>query len=166
MTTGVDADFDAYVRARQDMFVRFGYMLAGNRADGEDLAQVALAKLYLKWDTIREAAAMDAWVRTVMVNEHTSWWRRAWKKRESSSDDIGRISDQVSAASLGTSFDPDLWAAVMTLPDRQRITVVLRVYEDLTEAQTAEILGCSVGTVKSNFHRALATLRTRMEVPA
>jgi DNA-directed RNA polymerase specialized sigma24 family protein len=70
-------EFAAYVKARQDDFVRLAYLLTGDRMTDEDLAQTALAKLYLNGDTIRQVQSTDAWVRRVMVNEHTSWWRRA-----------------------------------------------------------------------------------------
>ena len=161
-----DDEFAAYVRARQDAFVRFGYLLTGDRMAGEDLAQIALAKLYLKWDTIRQVRSTDAWVRRVMVNEHASWWRRSWRRRENLDVDPARDSERRGAVDTAP-IDRELWAQVMALPPRQRAAVALRYYEDLTEAQTAEILGCSVGTVKSQVHRSLATLRTKLEeVPA
>jgi RNA polymerase sigma-70 factor (sigma-E family) len=156
-----DEEFASFVRARQDALVRFGYLLTGDRMSGEDLTQIALAKLYLKWSTIRRTESMEAWVRKVMVNEYTSWWRRAWRKRESLAWDPAR--EDLHRALTDKPLDRELWDKVMTLPPRQRAAVALRFYEDLTEAQTAEILGCSIGTVKSQTHRALATLRTRLE---
>ena len=156
-----DGEFASFVRARQDALVRFGYLLSGDRMSGEDLTQIALAKLYLKWSTIRQTESMEAWVRKVMVNEYTSWWRRAWRKRESLDWDPAR--EESERGVTDTTMDRELWGKVMTLPPRQRAAVALRFYEDLTEAQTAEILGCSIGTVKSQTHRALATLRTRLE---
>jgi RNA polymerase sigma-70 factor (sigma-E family) len=163
MDAAAEEEFAAFVRARQHALVRFGYALTGDRMLGEDLAQTALAKLHLKWATIRQAGALEAWVRKVMVNEHTSWWRRAWRHRESvgiqASEQVVPVEDRLP--------DHDLWQAVLTLPARQRAAVVLRYYEDLTEAQTAEVLGCSIGSVKSQTHRELATLRSRYEeVPA
>ena len=156
----VDEEFAAFVRARQQALLRFACVLTGDRMSGEDLVQTALARLYLKWDTIRQTEALDAWVRRVMVNEHTSWWRRAWRHRES-------VGLEARAAERAAPVDPgvghELWDHVLRLPPRQRAAVVLRYYEDLSEAATAEILGCTVGTVKSQVHRALATLRTRLE---
>ena len=165
LTTDAEDEFAAFVRARQHALVRFGYLLTGDRMSGEDLAQTALAKLYLKWDTIRRAEAVEAWVRRVMVNENATWWRRAWRHRE-------RVDFDAAHADHHASTDPAvvddaLWRQVLSLPPRQRAAIALRYYEDLSEAQTAEILGCSVGTVKSQTHRALASLRTRLEeVPA
>jgi RNA polymerase sigma-70 factor (sigma-E family) len=165
LTTDDEDEFAAFVRARQHALVRFGYLLTGDRMSGEDLAQTALAKLYLKWDTIRRAEAVEAWVRRVMVNEHATWWRRAWRRRERVDFDAAHA-DHHPASDPTTdpaAADGDLWRQVLTLPPRQRAAIALRYYEDLSEAQTAEILGCSVGTVKSQTHRALASLRTRLE---
>lgn len=161
MSTQAEADFAAFVRARQDALVRFGYSLTGDVQSGEDLVQTALAKLYLKWDTIRRVEALDSWVRRVMINEHTSWWRRAWRHREILDRWDDRRLDP--RAAPDPAADPDLWAVVQSLPARQRAAVALRFYEDLSEAQTAAVLGCSVGTVKSHTHRALSTLRTRLQ---
>ncbi len=162
---GHEEDFAAFVRARQNALVRFGYLLTGDRMSGEDLTQTALARLYLKWDTIRQTEAIEAWVRRVMVNEHASWWRRAWRHRERL--DFDTAHSDSNAGPQSTPFDDDLWRQVLALPPRQRAAIALRFYEDLSEAQTAEILGCSVGTIKSQTHRALAALRTKLEeVPA
>ncbi|WP_323101989.1 SigE family RNA polymerase sigma factor [Intrasporangium sp. YIM S08009] len=161
-------DFAAFVRARQHALVRFGYLLTGDRMSGEDLTQTALARLYLKWDTIRSTEAVEAWVRKVMVNEHTNWWRRAWRHRERLDFDAAHSDARPApGGSADGRVDDDLWRQVLALPPRQRAAVALRYYEDLSEAQTAEILGCSIGTVKSQTHRALASLRTKLEeVPA
>jgi RNA polymerase sigma-70 factor (sigma-E family) len=156
-----EAEFAAFVRAKQDALVRFGYFLTGDTHSGEDLAQTALAKLYLKWDTIRSVEALDAWVRRVMVNEHTSWWRRQWRRREVLDGDLARRPEPPGPPDQIP--DADLWSGVQSLPTQQRAAIALRYYEDLSEAQTAAILGCSVGTVKSHTHRALATLRTRLQ---
>ena len=91
-------DFAAFVRARQHALVRFGYLLTGDRMSGEDLTQTALAKLYLKWDTIRASEAVEAWVRKVMVNEHTTWWRRTWRHRERLDVATGRITLRLKGA--------------------------------------------------------------------
>ncbi|MDC5697145.1 SigE family RNA polymerase sigma factor [Intrasporangium calvum] len=168
MRSDAEEEFAEFVRARQHALVRFGYLLTGDRMAAEDLTQTALARLYLKWDTIRQAGAMEAWVRRVMVNEHTSWWRRAWRRRETVDFDATHLADRTASTDPGpVSPDDSLWQHVLRLPPRQRAAVALRYYEDLSEAQTAEVLGCSIGTVKSQTHRALATLRSRLaEVPA
>lgn len=153
-----DAAFSAYLEARQAAFLRTAWALTGNPHDAADLVQNAMAKLYLSWDSVRDQGALDAWVRRVMVNENTSLWRRAWKRRE-------RSTDVIPERSVSDSYDDGhsgaLWQLVQDLPPRQRAVLVLRYYEELTEAETAEVLGVSVGTVKSQCSRALSSLRSR-----
>ena len=161
-TTSKDADFSAYLAARQASLLRTAYLLTGNRHDAEDLVQVAFAKLYLSWDKVRDRGSVDGYIRRILVNEHNSLWRRAWKRRESSQDHtvLGRLDEPVH-----DSYDDGrasvLWDVVQTLPRRARAVVVLRYYEELSEAETADALGISVGTVKSQSSRALAILRER-----
>ena len=155
---GKDADFSAYMSARQPALYRTAYLLAGDHAGAEDLLQNAFAKLYLSWDRIRDHGALDGWVRRVMVNEHNSLWRRAWKRREHSTDTIPETGAH---DAYDDGVGGALWSFVQTLPPKQRSVVVLRYYEQLSEAETADILGISVGTVKSQTSRALAGLRTR-----
>lgn len=150
-------DFRSYVAARSPALLRTAYMLSGNRADAEDLLQTALAKTYLAWDRIREREAVDGYVRRVMVNTQTSWWR----KRKV--DEYPTESLPEGPAGRDASADLDLhdalWTALAGLPKRQRAMVVLRYYEDLSETETAAVMGVSVGTVKSTTSRALAKLR-------
>jgi RNA polymerase sigma-70 factor (sigma-E family) len=147
--------FRAYVAARSAALLRTAYLLTGNRADAEDLLQTALAKTYLSWDRIRERDALDGYVRRIMVNTQTSFWRR--KRPEALYDEVpdrpGR--DRHADSDLHDA----LWTALAQLPAKQRAAVVLRYYEDLSEADTAVILGVSIGTVKSTTSRALAKLR-------
>ena len=155
-----DAAFAAYMAARQPSLLRTAYLLSGDRHTAEDLVQTALAKLYLSWDKVERRELLDGYVRRIIVNEHNSLWRRAWKRREHSTDVVpdhrtvqDRHDDGQSAA---------LWEFVQTLPRKQRAVVVLRYYEDLSEAEVADILGISVGTVKSQASRALAAMRSRV----
>ena len=150
-------DFRSYVAARSPALMRTAYMLSGNRADAEDLLQTALAKTYLAWDRIREREAVDGYVRRVMVNTQTSWWRRR-KVDEHPTDALPERSGGRDATADADLHDA-LWTALSTLPKRQRAMVVLRYYEDLSEAETAQVMGVSVGTVKSATSRALAKLR-------
>jgi RNA polymerase sigma-70 factor (sigma-E family) len=157
-----DADFAAYLAARQPSLLRTAYLLTGNRHDAEDLVQTAFAKLYLSWDKVRDQGSMDGYVRRILVNEHNSLWRRAWKKREHSADDetLHRL-DRPHHDPEHDGVGDALWDVVQTLPRRARAVVVLRYYEEMSEAETAAVLGISVGTVKSQTSRALATLRGR-----
>jgi RNA polymerase sigma-70 factor (sigma-E family) len=149
--------FRAYVAGRSPALLRTAYLLTGNRADAEDLLQTALAKTYLAWDRIREREALDGYVRRVMVNSHTSRWRRR-KVAEYPTDTLperGGLRDAAEDLALHDA----LWTALAGLPKRQRATLVLRYYEDLSESETAAVLGISVGTVKSTTSRALVKLR-------
>ena len=153
-----DAEFSEYMAARQPSLLRTAYLLAGDRHTAEDLVQTALAKLYLSWDKVQRQDSLDGYVRRILVNEHNSLWRRPWKKRETTTSELP---EQAAEPQQGGP-DTELWELVQSLPRKQRAAVVLRYYEQLSEAETAAILGVSVGTVKSQTSRALATLRTRV----
>lgn len=148
--------FRAYVAARSPALMRTAYLLTGSRPDAEDLLQTALAKTYLAWDRIREREAVDGYVRKVMVNTQTSFWRRRRVDERPTGTLPERPGRDVTA---DLDLHDALWNALATLPKRQRAMVVLRYYEDLPEAEVARVLGVSVGTVKSTTSRALAKLR-------
>lgn len=154
-----EAEFAAYLAARQPALLRTAYLMTGHRADAEDLLQTSLAKLYLAWDRVQSRDSVDAYVRRILVNEHASLWRRAFKRREWPTDELPEVGVQDP-----TYDDRDrlLWDFVQTLPRRQRAVVVLRYYEQLSEAEIADLLGISAGTVKSQCSRALAALRQRV----
>jgi RNA polymerase sigma-70 factor (sigma-E family) len=158
-----DPGFRDYVTARSSSLLRTAYVLTGNRADAEDLVQSALAKTYLAWDRIEDRAALDGYVRRAMVNTHISWWRRR-RLEEYPTDEVP---DQAVADHSGTSDLQDtLRRAVDRLPQRMRAAVVLRYFEDMTEAEVADVLGVSLGTVKSTVSRAVAKLRIDVELQA
>ena len=149
--------WDEVVRDHSARVYRLAYRLTGNRHDAEDLTQTAFAKLYLSWDKVRDRGSIDGYLRRILVNEHNSLWRRGWKKRE-----VVRDHTTIDHPTEDTYDDGSpLWDAVQTLPRKARAVVVLRYYEELSEAETAEVLGISVGTVKSQTSRALAALRER-----
>ncbi|MFA6575860.1 MAG: SigE family RNA polymerase sigma factor [Nocardioides sp.] len=158
-TAARDAEFTAYLHARQPQLLRTAYLLTGDRNQAEDVLQTSLAKLYLAWDKVRDRDSVDAYVRRIMVNENNSLWRRGWKKREFATEVLPErgFSDEYDEG-LGAA----LWDVVQTLPKKARAVVVLRYYEQLTEAETADLLGISVGTVKSQCSRALGALRERV----
>jgi len=158
-----EADFTDYVAARQQALLRTAYVLTGDRHAAEDLLQTALARAYLFWQRLRDPGAADGYVRKIMINEHTGWWRRAWRRNERSTDALPEPRSPGTADSTGRSDERDaMWSLMQSLPPRQRAAVVLRYYEDLSEAETAAVLGCSVGTVKSQTSRAIAALRERL----
>ena len=154
-----DAEFTEYLAARQAALLRTAYLVCGDRDQAEDVLQTALAKLYLSWDKVRDRGAIDAYVRRIVVNETTSAWRRPWHRRERATDRLPETAvhhDQYDDGGAAA-----LWDVVRSLPPRARAVVVLRYYEQLSEAETAQTLGISVGTVKSQSNRALRMLRER-----
>jgi RNA polymerase sigma-70 factor (sigma-E family) len=154
------ADFESWMSARQGRLLRTAYLLTGDVHAAEDLVQTSLAKLYLAWDRVSDAPSVDAYARKIMVNEHTSMWRRLWRHREVVTDTSAR--DVPVRAEEYDGVPAALWTSVRALPERQRAVVVLRYYEQLSEQETADALGVAVGTVKSQASRALDTLRTRL----
>lgn len=148
--------FQGYVVARSPALLRTAYLLTGNRADAEDLVQAALAKTFLAWDRIEDPGALDGYVRKAMVNTHISWWRR----RRLDEYPTDEVPDRAVADHAGDSDLQDtLRRAIDRLPQRMRAAVMLRYYEDMTEAEVADALGVSLGTVKSTVSRAVAKLR-------
>ncbi len=119
--------------------------------------QSALIKTYRAWDRIEDRTAVDGYVRRAMINTHISWWRR----RKIDEYPTGDLPDfPVAAAPVSSELQDALQRAIDRLPHRMRAAVVLRFLEDMTEAEVAEVLGVSQGTVKSTVSRAVAKLRT------
>jgi RNA polymerase sigma-70 factor (sigma-E family) len=149
-------DFRDYVRTRRRALLRTAYLLTGNLADAEDLVQSALAKTYFAWDRIEDRGALDGYVRRAIVNTHISWWRRR-RVQEYPTDELPdqAVADHASNSDLHET----LRQAINRLPDRMRAAVLLRYYDDMTEAEVAEVLGVTPGTVKSTVARAVARLR-------
>jgi RNA polymerase sigma-70 factor (sigma-E family) len=153
-----ETTYEEYVAARWATLYRTAYLMAGNHADAEDLVQTALVKVYAAWSRVAAADAPDAYVRRVLTNTFLSSKRPLRVARE-------RLVDQVPEQSTPPAGSEDrlsIWPHVSSLPPRQRAVIVLRYYEDLSEQQIADALGCSTGTVKSNASLALKSLRARM----
>lgn len=131
-------------------------MLTRNEADAEDLVQSALAKTYLAANRIEDRRALDGYVRRAIVNTHISWWRRR-RVVELPTDELP--DEAVVDHSATSDLQETLRRALDRLPCRMRAAVILRYYADMTEAEVAEILGVSLGTVKSTVARAVARLR-------
>jgi RNA polymerase sigma-70 factor (sigma-E family) len=150
------ARFGDFVATRSSALIRVAFMLTGDQHAAEDLLQSALTKTAARWRTLRHEDP-EGYVRAVMYREQVSWWRRLGRHRE------------VAVHPPPDSVAPDVTAhadlrfsvrtAMLRLPPAQRAVLVLRFFEDLTETQAAEVLGCSVGTVRSRTHRALSRLR-------
>lgn len=154
-----DDTFTAYFHARQPSLLRTAYLLTGDRHTAEDVLQTSLAKSHLAWDKVRDRDSVDAYVRRIMVNENNSMWRRGWKKREFATE---VILDREVRDNYDEGTNDALWQVVRSLPPKARAIVVLRYYEQLSEAESADVFGVSAGTVKSQCSRALAALRDRV----
>ncbi len=150
----LEATFDEFVAARSRALLRTAYLLTHDHALAEDLLQTALTKAWFAWRRID--GNPEPYVRRILVNTYASWWRRRWNAEHPTEELPEHPTDDPASH---TAEPTDLWTAMARLPRRQRAVVVLRYFEDLTEAQTAEVLGCSVGTVKSQTSKAFAKLR-------
>lgn len=150
----LDPDFGAYVRERRPALIRFALALTANSSDAEDLVQTALTRTALRWKSVRNRDNPDAYVKQAIVRQHINHWRR-WSSREFPT---GTMPERPSAP-VDVETREVVWNALAGLPPRQRAVIVLRYYEDLSEAQIAQTLGCSQGTVKSQAAKAMRHLR-------
>lgn len=150
-----DAEFTEFVHGVWPSLYRTAYLMIGEHALAEDLVQTSLAKTYASWHRIRDEGAAVGYARAVLVNTGRTWFRRKGWRNELATEEVpDRAQEQIEPERS------DLTSALRQLPARQRAVVVLRFYEDLSVAQTADLLGCSEGTVKSQTSDALAHLRT------
>jgi RNA polymerase sigma-70 factor (sigma-E family) len=155
------AAFAEFVAARSPALFRTAYVMVGDHGLAQDLVQEALTKTYVAWPRLREVHKAEAYTRKAITTTYISWWRRKAWSAERPRDDVpdgsdarGRDGDVVDRAWL--------WSELQALPPRQRAAIVLRYYEDLSEAQTAEAMGCAVGTVKSQVAQGLKRLRAQI----
>lgn len=158
LDASADAEFSEFMHARWYQLVRLGFGLTGDRQAAEDLAQTAFARAYASWSRVRKADDPDAYVRRIVVNANRSRFRKM-RVSELLTDSLPELAIQSDPASQRDDRAV-LIDALMRLSRGQRAAVVLRYWLDLTEAETAEILGCSVGNVKSQAARGLAKLRS------
>ncbi|WP_329103027.1 SigE family RNA polymerase sigma factor [Micromonospora sp. NBC_01699] len=156
-------EFDDYVRLRGARLVQLARLLVSDRHLAEDLVQEVLGKAYVRWHRIAQHGDPDVYLRRMLVNANSSWWRRR-SSGELATGTIVDRSDRVDIAHQAVERDAT-WRLVAELPTKQRAAVVLRFYEDLDDATIAEILQCSAVTVRTQTMRALATLRQRLGTP-
>ena len=152
------ASFDAFVRARLPALLRFAHAVCGDPHTAADLVQDALERTGMRWNRIDRAGDPEAYVKRAIVNGRTSRWRKL--RRESLVDLVPEQSSYVDSP----GHDDTVWALLAKLPRRQRAVLVLRYYEDMSEEQIAATLGCAPGTVKSQASKALAKLRTALDL--
>lgn len=153
--------FDAMVDAHGRALLRTAFLMTGDAHLAHDLLQTALVKTWTRWSSIRDVESGPAYVRAVMATTSVAWWRRKWRAEVPTHD----LPDAAGADEYaGVHHRDEIGRALARLTARQRATVVLRFYEDLPEAEVAQVLGISVGTVKSTTSRALATLRAALPI--
>jgi len=157
MLIDADDDFSAYAAEAWPRLYRRAFLLAGQHADAEDLAQQALIRARRHWAKVARASSPDAYVTKILTNVFLSSRKSARVSRE-----VLRAVPEVSTETPPSPIRGDLWPYLLDLAPRQRAVLVLRFYEDLTEREVAEMLGISVGTVKSTTHKALAHLRATL----
>lgn len=150
-------EFREFVIARSPVLLRAAWLLTGNEASAHDLVQATLLKTWSRWERVSSTDAPEAYVRKVMMSTFLTWRRRRWRGELAVPvlPELATSVDEMSRADVRAS----VVASLRLLPPRQRAVVVLRYFVDMTEAQAATALGCSVGTVKSQTARALAQLR-------
>ena len=148
-------EFTAIVESRTPRWHATAYLLTRDWGLAEDLLQATLTKVWLAWARID--VDVDGYVYRTMIHTYRTWWRRKWRAEVATSD----LPDSVDRPDLTSSrtSEIDLWRAMARLPRRQRAVIVLRYFVDLTESETANAMGCSIGTVKSQTSKALAKLR-------
>jgi RNA polymerase sigma-70 factor (sigma-E family) len=155
----IDQDFEEFVAARWASLYRLAYLLAASRTGAEDLLQTTLEKAYMNWSRIGRMDHAEAYVRRMLATTMVSNRRRAWIAERP----WGELPDVAEESAEVLVLDRSLlWPLVCALPARQRAVIVLRYYEDLTEAQIAGVLGCARGTVKSQSSAALGAIRRAM----
>lgn len=155
--------FTEFVSARSSALFRTAYLMVGDHGLAQDLVQEALTKTYVAWPRLRDVGNAEAYTRKAITTTYISWWRRKAWSAERPRDDVP---DGPAARTSGHGNDVVdrtwQWAELQTLPPPQRAAIVLRYYEDLSEAQTAEVMGCAVGTVKSQVSLGIRGLREQM----
>jgi len=156
---GEISEFSELVATRSAALLRTAYLVVGDHQLAQDLLQEALVKAYVAWPRLRDGSKAEAYVRRTIVTTAISWRRRR-SFHERPVEVLPEAWDVDETDRLAAH--DDVWQQVLALPPRQRAALVLRYYEDLSEADTAEALGCSVGTVKSQVAEALGKLRARV----
>ncbi|MGW7523960.1 SigE family RNA polymerase sigma factor [Streptomyces sp. NPDC054783] len=154
-------EFQSFMVGRWPRLMRTAFLLTGEQHAAEDLVQSTLERVYVSWRRVGAADDPEAYVRRVMINLHARKHRRRLKEFLAPKDDSGLVHEIADAGDRIAQADDRgaLLKALAQLPVRQREAVVLRYWEDLTETQAAEAMGCSVGTVKSNAAKGIAKLR-------
>jgi RNA polymerase sigma-70 factor (sigma-E family) len=159
MPNSIDDLFCEFVRTRSPALLRTAFLLTGDRHLAEDLVQDALARTHRGRHRLDDPGHFEAYTRTAMYHQHVSWWRRR-KVAESLPGELADVVQPGSDHARRTDLKLALHQALAQLTQRQRAVLVVRFFEDRSEAEAANLLQCSVGTIKSQTSKALARLRT------
>jgi RNA polymerase sigma-70 factor (sigma-E family) len=155
--------FEDYVTLRSAALLRFAFLITRNREDAHDAVQEALTGLYPRWRQVAAQGQVDAYVRRSIVNAHVSAWRKVRRLFPTAEPEASATAPVVADAADRVADADQALRLCGELPPMQRAAVVLRFYEDRSFAEIAAILGCPEPTARSHVHRALASLRTRLE---
>src|SRR4051794_19227612 len=159
-----DSEFVDFVTAQRTALVRMARLLtAGDDAAAEDLVQTTLTRLYVHWPRVRRAGNPVGYARTSLTHAFVDERRRAYSRRETPTDQLSEQLGETAAHEDDRDLAHTVLAALGTLAPRQRAVVVLRHFLDLDVAETARVLGCTTGTVKSQNAKALDRLRSVLE---
>lgn len=157
-------DYEQFVAARLQPLLRYAMMLTGDPHLAEDLVQDTMVRVQLKWKRVVAADVPEIYVKRMLTNAYVDHRRGSWLRRvvlRSELNDSRTVPDHATRA----ADRAEIWALLATLPRRQRAVLVLRYYEGMDDAQSAQLLGCAVGTVRSLVSRALASLRQHVAEP-
>jgi RNA polymerase sigma-70 factor (sigma-E family) len=156
------AAFAEFALARTGALHRAAYLMVGDAQLAQDLVQEALTKTYVAWPRLRDPRNAEAYCRKAITTTAISWFRRKGWNNERPTEQLPEGASRQAGLEAAVAEHDVVWRALLTIPPRQRAALVLRFYEDLTEAQTAAAMGCAVGTVKSQVSAGLAKLRDRL----
>jgi len=154
--------YEEFVDSRLPALLRYALMLTGDRSTAEDLVQETMVRLQLNWRRVARTDTPDGYVRRMLTNQFIDLRRGSWLRRVLLRPEPDSSFPAAHDHAQESAERDQMWELLGTLPRRQRAALVLRYYEDLPDADIAEVLGCAVGTVRSSISRALSTLRTTL----
>ena len=150
--------FEAYLALRLPALLRYALMLTGDPHLAQDVVQETMVRAHVHWRRVQRADLPDRYVKRMVTNTYLGWRRGGWFRRSVPVADVPELGSVPDPAE-SSAVREELWQRLATLPPRQRAAVVLRFYEDLDDTEIADVLGCSVSTVRSQISRALTALR-------
>lgn len=160
--------YEEFANARLPALLRYAAVLTGDPHLAADIVQETMIRVHLKWRQVSAATAPERYVKRMVTNAFVDWRRGSWLRRVILRGEPGEPAGALAPTpdhAAGSAERDQMWRWLAQLPRRQRAALVLRYYEDLSDTEIADLLGCTVGTVRAHISRALGTLRTEV-VPA